>query len=289
MAVVESVDGRRGRAASATSDFEIRESVEAPGAMTLVSPDIATCPACAAELADPDDRRYRYPFINCTNCGPRFTIIEDVPYDRPVDHDARLPDVPGVRGRVRATRPTAASTPSRTRARSAGRGSTSTRPDVPDDLASGRPRSRPSRGPHRDASAERARTDAILARGGAAAAATGRILAIKGLGGFHLACDATNEDAVAHAARAQAPLGQAARGDGPRPRRRARARRGRPGRGAAARPGTVRPIVLLTRAPRRAAARSRRPSPARSPRSASCCRTRRCSTSCCSRPAASRS
>ncbi|MHB1016773.1 MAG: acylphosphatase, partial [Coriobacteriia bacterium] len=64
--------------------FVIVESEAIEGAMTLVSPDIATCDACAAELRDPEDRRFGYPFTNCTNCGPRFTIIEDVPYDRPL-------------------------------------------------------------------------------------------------------------------------------------------------------------------------------------------------------------
>ena len=63
--------------------FEIRES-QAEAGYVLISPDIATCEACRKELFDPKDRRYRYPFINCTNCGPRFTIIADVPYDRPL-------------------------------------------------------------------------------------------------------------------------------------------------------------------------------------------------------------
>ena len=61
--------------------FTIRGSRIRTGS-TLISPDIATCPECEAELCSPSDRRYRYPFINCTNCGPRYTIIEALPYDR---------------------------------------------------------------------------------------------------------------------------------------------------------------------------------------------------------------
>ena len=63
--------------------FEIRHSDNTGAKTVLVLPDIATCPDCLAEVFDPADRRYRYPFTNCTNCGPRFTIIEALPYDRP--------------------------------------------------------------------------------------------------------------------------------------------------------------------------------------------------------------
>jgi len=176
--------------------FEIRESAHIAGARTLVSPDIATCEACEAELGESGDRRYRYPFINCTNCGPRFTIIEDIPYDRPMTTMRDFPMCPecareygdpsdrrfhaqpdacfvcGPRLYLNAEDPTGLPADSTWNPES--------------DL---RPR------PHRDRETEAARSDAILA------AATqmlrdGRILAIKGLGGFHLACDATNEDAV---------------------------------------------------------------------------------------------
>src|SRR5271166_6226091 len=64
-------------------DFCIVHSREGEEVRTLISPDVAICTACLREMFDPKDRRYRYPFINCTNCGPRFTIIRDIPYDRP--------------------------------------------------------------------------------------------------------------------------------------------------------------------------------------------------------------
>jgi len=199
MAVVQSVTVRETEPEGADG-FRIVASEAEDGAMTLVSPDIATCGACIAELADPADRRFRYPFINCTNCGPRFTIIDDVPYDRPLTtmrdfamcpecaaeygdpSDRRFhaqPDacpVCGPRLYLNVTG-TTASTP------------------LPED-AGWSPMVETSPRPHRDPAAERVRTEAIL---GAAERLLldGHILAIKGLGGFHLACDATNETAVA--------------------------------------------------------------------------------------------
>ncbi len=63
--------------------FRIVQSETVAGAFQPISPDVSICPDCLEELVDPTNRRYRYPFINCTNCGPRFTIITDIPYDRP--------------------------------------------------------------------------------------------------------------------------------------------------------------------------------------------------------------
>ncbi|RLC09905.1 MAG: carbamoyltransferase HypF [Deltaproteobacteria bacterium] len=65
------------------SDFSICQSREEPQRLTMISPDVSICNDCKNELFDPGDRRYGYPFINCTNCGPRYTIIDDIPYDRP--------------------------------------------------------------------------------------------------------------------------------------------------------------------------------------------------------------
>ena len=100
--------------------FEIIESVSAGEPLALVSPDVATCDACLAELFDPSDRRHRYPFLNCTDCGPRFTIVRGVPYDRP------LTTMAGFEMCARAwpstrIRPTGGSMPNRTRAPSAAR------------------------------------------------------------------------------------------------------------------------------------------------------------------------
>jgi len=174
--------------------FEIRESRAEEGAMTLVSPDTATCPECTAELFSASDRRYRYPFINCTNCGPRFTIIGDVPYDRPTTSMRDFPMCPECAeeyadpgDRRFHAQPDACFIcgPRLYLNAPGGAPDWGWAPEV--EVA---PRS------HRDRDVEASRSDAILAAAVDLLRA-GRILAIKGLGGFHLACDATNADAVA--------------------------------------------------------------------------------------------
>ena len=133
---------------------------------------MATCPDCLAELFDPADRRFGYPFLNCTNCGPRLTIITGAPYDRGGRRWRRSRCAPPA-GRSTTTRPTAASTPSRPPARTAAR-------------ASGL----------LDAAGQPIATRDPLGLF-AEALRAGKIGALKGLGGYHLACDARNAAAVA--------------------------------------------------------------------------------------------
>ena len=82
LAMIDGIESRFGLPLAGYDGFEIRMSRREELRNTLISPDIAICDDCLHELLTPSDRRYRYPFINCTNCGPRFTIIKDVPYDR---------------------------------------------------------------------------------------------------------------------------------------------------------------------------------------------------------------
>ena len=131
------------------------------------------CDDCLAELGDPADRRFRHPFITCTNCGPRFTVTTGLPYDRPSTTMAALPDVRRVRPGVRRSRRTAASMP---------------RPICCPDCGPRLRMVRPQREPAYDEDALREARSLLAA---------GAIVAVKGIGGYHLACDATNEDAVA--------------------------------------------------------------------------------------------
>ncbi len=171
------------------TNFEIRFSDDSAVAeTTLVSPDLATCDDCLKELFNPKNRRYRYPFINCTNCGPRFTIIESLPYDRASTSMKSFTMCPACQHEY-------------------------------DDPENRRFHAQPDAcfecGPHiswyeagADGTAEEAaastvtwgntqeESDAILVRAVELLHAGG-ILAVKGLGGFHLACDATNEQTLA--------------------------------------------------------------------------------------------
>ena len=160
--------------------FEIRESLdEEPDKPTLVSADLATCADCTRELFDPDNRRYRYPFINCTNCGPRFTIIDSLPYDRPATSMASF-----------AMCPTCAreyADPVDRRFHAQPDACWECGPHISwklagsDEVSWGRTRS--------ESDALFAQAVTLLANGG--------IVAVKGLGGFHLVCDAANESALA--------------------------------------------------------------------------------------------
>lgn len=176
LARVDTVTRTRPTAPPATiaNGFRIVESVEAAGDRTLIPPDTAVCDDCVGELRDPNDRRYRHPFITCTNCGPRFTIIRDLPYDRPATTMADFEMCPACRAEY--TDPT-------------------------DRRYHAQPIACPDCGPTLgfvDGESARGRrqsdSDPILAT--VVALGAGQIVAIKGLGGYHLACDATDDEAV---------------------------------------------------------------------------------------------
>ncbi len=169
------------RPANGFSSFDILHSESVAGAFQPISPDVSICPDCLRELFDPTDRRYRYPFINCTNCGPRFTIIKDIPYDRTKTTMAGFPLCPDCEREYK---------------------------DPTNRRFHAQPVACPVCGPHvwlenssDDFSRPRA-TEVVTTENDAAIAKTqrllaeGKILAIKGLGGFHLACDATNAQSV---------------------------------------------------------------------------------------------
>lgn len=185
---VEVVDlAANGWDAANEEGFRIVASQDQTAHTTLVSPDIATCDDCLRELFDPADRRYHYPFINCTNCGPRFTIIRSLPYDRAATSMDRFPMCPECAAEYA---------------------------NPLDRRFHAQPDACFNCGPHimwREASVgdepgeaavtlavgtTRETSDAIIDRC-VELLALGGIVAIKGLGGFHLSCDASNEQAVA--------------------------------------------------------------------------------------------
>ncbi len=153
-------------------DFVILPSA-APGPMaTWIAPDSALCPDCLAEFREPTDRRYHYPFINCTNCGPRFTITDNIPYDRPFTSMRGFVMCPACQ-------------------------------DEYNDPASRRfhaqPNACPLCGPHLellDAAGQKLAGPEQAAELARQALVDGKIVAVKGLGGFHLAVDAASEQAV---------------------------------------------------------------------------------------------
>ena len=166
--------------------FRIVASQDQTAHTTLISPDIATCDDCLRELFDPADRRFHYPFINCTNCGPRFTIIRSLPYDRAATSMDRFPMCPTCAAeyadpldRRFHAQPDACFDC----------GPHITWREVDRGVAPAVVNATPAVGSTREAS------DAIIERC-VELLADGGIVAIKGLGGFHLACDATNEQAV---------------------------------------------------------------------------------------------
>jgi len=148
-------------------DFVIRYSDDAGAKTVLILPDIATCPECRREVADPGDRRYRYPFTNCTHCGPRFTIIRALPYDRPNTSMAHFPLCHDCRREYE---------------------------DPLDRRFHAQPVACPVCGPQVTLDSGIIGDETI--RDAALAVREGRILAMKGLGGFLLMVDARSDAAV---------------------------------------------------------------------------------------------
>ncbi|MCP9493883.1 MAG: carbamoyltransferase HypF [Pyrinomonadaceae bacterium MAG19_C2-C3] len=213
LSLVESIERTDDLASAHYTDFRIIESASDGDHLTPIPADIATCADCLRELFDSHDRRYRYPFINCTNCGPRFTITENIPYDRaqttmrdfvmcdecrgeyrdPLDRrfhaepNACAECGPHVEFRNKSEPPAVAGGGCESRKAEGGRMNERSNPNalLPPSAF---------RLPTFALAGGSDRQDAI--RSAQASIARGEIVAVKGIGGFHLACDAANEGAV---------------------------------------------------------------------------------------------
>ncbi len=168
------------------SSFEITHSQPVPDAFQPISPDMSICEDCLRELFDPADRRYLYPFINCTNCGPRYTIIQDIPYDRPKTTMSAFPLCPTCTAEYQ--------NPLDRRFHAQPVACPDCGPKVwlegPSDLLS-------AAGPFLQPANPNVVQSAAAIFTAQRLLVQGKIIAIKGLGGFHLACDAQNRQAVA--------------------------------------------------------------------------------------------
>ncbi len=157
-------------------DFEIQASPLGMKHTTLISPDTCVCDDCLREMFDPDNRRFHYPFINCTNCGPRYTIIDGIPYDRPLTSMRNFKQCPKCQSEY----------------------------DNPQDRRfHAQPNACQVCGPHVWFESghnlglnEETITESAAIEKGIEVLSQGQILAVKGLGGFHLVVDATNDNAV---------------------------------------------------------------------------------------------
>jgi hydrogenase maturation protein HypF len=153
------------------TEFQIGESLSQEGQYQLVSPDIATCNDCRKEIFSPTDRRFRYPFTNCTNCGPRFTIIKDIPYDRPKTTMRKFKMCPQCQREYA---------------------------DPFNRRFHAQPNACPKCGPSLELLDGKGKPvdSGDVIKAASQLLKEGKILALKGLGGFHLACDATSEEAI---------------------------------------------------------------------------------------------